>query len=119
MFGIIAVAFVFASAVFSAIYMFEHRGVKRRVLPAVSIIAFFLIGLVPESGGTNSMAHWHQAAVLLAWSVWALGLSFFFFKGDKSSRGWFLRVAFGVMGLFGLFGGVSGLVESWGLLHSF
>src|SRR6266404_2547595 len=103
---IAGMALYVTSAVLSLVFMLKHRENPWRMLPCVSVSALPVITLVPESGWSDIRSQWHQAALVVAWGIFALWLAMGFLKSEKGALSISLRVAFGVMGVVGFIGGI-------------
>jgi hypothetical protein len=116
-FGIVCAALYIASCVLSIAFLLMPRGSRWRWLPCVSVIALPLIEIAPESGWSDVRSQWHQAALGVVWSLWALFLVFgVLSKGKGRVLNW-LRGVLRAMGVFGLAGSTVVLLECWTFPH--
>jgi hypothetical protein len=117
-FGIFSVALYIASCVLSIAFLVMHRENRWRWLPCISVIALPLIEIVPESGWSDGRSQWHQTALGVVWSIWALYLAFILLKTGRGRVSIALRSVLGIMGVFGVTAGTISLFECWRFLHS-
>ena len=117
-FSIFGVALFIASCVLSIAFLMMDRQNRWRWLPCISVIALPLIEIVPESGWSDVRSQWHQTALGVVWSVWALYLALILLRSGKGRISIALRSVLGIMGVFGVTAGTISLVESWRFLHS-
>jgi len=82
-FSIFGVALFIASCVLSIAFLMMDRQNRWRWLPCISVIALPLIEIVPESGWSDVRSQWHQTALGVVWSVWALYLALILLRSGK------------------------------------
>jgi hypothetical protein len=118
LFSIIGVVLFIMSCVLSIAFLLMDRQNRWRWLPCISVIALPLIEIVPESGWSDVRSQWHQTALGVVWSIWALYLALIHLRSGKGRVSIALRIVLGIMGMFGVTAGTILLVESWRFLRS-